>query len=76
MPVLWLIYPAVYVVYALLKASSTGRYPYPFLDVDRLGSKAVLFNTIGLTIAFWIMGELFVAADKFLARLFPRLSGE
>lgn len=76
MPLIWLIYPAAYVVYALIRASSTGRYPYPFLDVDRLGSQAVLMNTVALTIAFFVLGVLFVAVDKALARIVPRLSAE
>ena len=70
MPFIWLIYPAVYVIYALLRASATGRYPYPFLDVVRLGAQPVFFNAVALTIAFFALGELFVAADKLLARMF------
>jgi hypothetical protein len=76
MPLLWLIYPAVYVVYALIRASATGRYPYPFLDIARLGAQAVLLNTVVLTIAFFALGELFVAADKLLTRILPNVSVE
>jgi hypothetical protein len=70
MPLLWLVYPAVYVIYALVKGSFTGRYPYPFLDVGQLGAQAVLVNTVALTIAFFVLGELFAAADQVLARIF------
>jgi hypothetical protein len=76
MPLIWLIYPAVYVVYALVRASSTGRYPYPFLDVSRLGAQAVLFNTFALTVAFFAMGELFVVIDKVVAKFFPDAASE
>lgn len=76
MPLIWLIYPAVYVVYALVRASSTGRYPYPFLDVSRIGAQAVSFNTFALTIAFFVFGELFVAVDKVVAKLLPGAAGK
>ena len=74
MPFVWLLYPAVYLIYALAKASFTGRYPYPFLDVGRIGGPMVLLNSIVLTFVFFIVGELFVLADKLISRWTPRHS--
>ncbi len=68
MPLSWLIYPLVYLPYVLIRGSSTGRYPYPFLDVGELGLGVVLINTVVLTIVFLVLGELFVGADKLIAR--------
>ena len=72
MPFAWLIYPLVYLPYVLVRGASTGRYPYPFLDVGDLGLGVVLVNTVVLTIVFLILGELFVAADSLIARFFVR----
>jgi hypothetical protein len=69
MPLAWTIYPLVYLPYVLIRGSSTGRYPYPFLDVGDLGYGTVLINAVVLTIVFLLLGELFVGADKIIARL-------
>lgn len=51
----WLIFPLLYAVYSLIRGSSTGWYPYPFLDVSTLGLSDVLVNC------------LFIAAGGILA---------
>ena len=51
-PLVWLIYPAAYVVLALLVLNRAGRRaPYYFLDPDSVGIMVVLTN-IGLLAAF------------------------
>jgi hypothetical protein len=67
-PVAWTIYPLIYLPYVLIRGSSTGRYPYPFLDVGPLGLTAVLINSMVLTAVFFALGEVFVGADKMIAR--------
>jgi hypothetical protein len=67
-PVAWTIYPLLYLAYALIRGSSTGRYPYPFLDVGSLGLSAVLINSMVLTAVFFALGEAFVGANKMIAR--------
>lgn len=69
MPFAWTIYPLVYLPYVLIRGSSTLRYPYPFLDVGELGYGMVFINAVVLTIVFLLLGELFVGADKIIARL-------
>jgi hypothetical protein len=70
-PILWTIYPLLYLPLVLIRGSSTGRYPYPFLDVTTLGLGAVLVNSLALTAVFLLLGQIFVAADKVIARLMP-----
>ncbi|MEO8574816.1 MAG: Pr6Pr family membrane protein [Pyrinomonadaceae bacterium] len=72
MPLWWLAYPVVYLPYILIRGLSTGRYPYPFLDVGELGFGTVLLNSALLTVVFLALGELFVGADKLIARLLTR----
>src|SRR5258705_1847657 len=64
----WLLYPALYVVYAILRGSIEGFYPYPFLDADKLTWQQVFLNCAGLLIVFVIFGLLFIAVGKRLNR--------
>ena len=41
----WLLYPAAYLVYTLLRGPGAGFYPYPFVDVAALGYPRVLLNS-------------------------------
>ena len=72
MPLAWLIYPILYVPYVLIRGASTGRYPYPFLNVSELGLGAVLFNSFLLAVVFFAIGEVFVVVGKLTARFSTR----
>lgn len=74
----WLCLPLAYVVYALLRGrfgdTMNGKpdgphYPYPFLDVDMLGTKGVAKNCIIYIIAFFVLGVVFVLLAKLLAAI-------
>jgi hypothetical protein len=52
----WLIWPAAYCAYALIRGQISGIYPYPFLDVAAQGWPAVGLNTAGLLAAFAGLG--------------------
>jgi hypothetical protein len=60
---MWLVYPAVYLVYALARGALDGFYPYPFIDVATIGIERVLMNAMGLLVAFAVTGQVFVLAD-------------
>lgn len=51
-PVLWLIWPMAFVVYALVRGTFTGSYPYPFLDVGVLGWFRIGGNVAAMTAIF------------------------
>lgn len=65
----WLIYPLCYLVYAMLRGALDGWYAYPFIDVAAIGYGRTLVNSIGLMIAFSIVGLLIVGLDKAAVRL-------
>jgi len=67
-PISWLIYPLIYLPYTLIQGALTNQYPYPFLDVSRLGYINVLFNAVMLTAGFFVLGEIFVGIDKLMNR--------
>jgi hypothetical protein len=60
----WLVFPAAFNAYTLVRGAATGWYPYPFLDVTTLGIAAVLRTTAMILIGFAVGGALIVAADR------------
>ncbi|MGY2052023.1 Pr6Pr family membrane protein [Methylobacterium sp. JK268] len=67
-PLLIALYPLAYFAYALLRGGLTGRYPYPFMNPDRIGWSAVTGNAAGIALSFLAAGGLLVVADRALAR--------
>jgi hypothetical protein len=61
----WLLYPAFYFAYTLLRGELIGVYPYPFMDVIALGYEVVLKNSGMLLIAYVVVG----AATVLISRL-------
>lgn len=62
------IYPAVYFAYALLRGVASGTYPYPFIDVTRIGYGLALRNALGLLVVFVLVGWLFLALGTAIGR--------
>lgn len=46
----WLLFPAVYVAYSLIRGSIVGWYPYPFLNPDTNGYQSVALTALGLLV--------------------------
>jgi hypothetical protein len=74
-PLLWSIYPTVYLVYALIRGSIVDSYPYPFIDAADLGYGRTLLNSIGLLIVFLALGYLFVALGRARQRMRGSIAG-
>ena len=53
---IWLILPATYCVYALVRGAWQGSYPYFFFDIGQFGLGMVLINCIGLVFVFGLCG--------------------
>jgi hypothetical protein len=68
-PLFWSIYPTMYLVYALIRGSMVGSYPYPFIDADDLGYGRTLLNSIGLLFVFLALGVLFIALGRARRRM-------
>lgn len=64
LPLIWSIYPAVYLCYALIRGSIVGSYPYPFIDVGRLGYAHTMLNSFALLILYILLGLAFVALGR------------
>jgi hypothetical protein len=64
----WLIFPAVYLVYTLIRGAFFSFYPYPFVDVILLGYNSVLLNSFFMLLAFLFLGTLFIGIGKLRSR--------
>lgn len=56
----WLLYPLVYVIYILIRGSFSGFFPYPFVDVGKLGYPKVFMNCFYLFLAFLMVSLLVI----------------
>ena len=65
----WLVLPLVFLIWVFVRGAWLGVYPYSFVDVAALGVGAVITNSIGVCLLFVAVGLLFVAIDRWLARV-------
>ena len=63
-PMLWAVYPLAYLVYALARGQMDGRYPYPFIDVGKLGWLQTALNVGGIALGFILAGFALVWIDS------------
>lgn len=63
-PFWWAIYPLVYFAYALGRASVDGKYPYPFMNVPKIGWLQTALNAGAIASAFIIAGVILVWVDS------------
>ena len=66
---LWVIYPLVYFAYSLLRGNLLAVYPYPFIDVEKLGYPQVFINAGGLLAGFVVIALWVVGLDRWRARM-------
>lgn len=52
----WLSFPLAWVTYALVRGADVDWYPYPFVDVSRIGYDGVLGRSVVLAIGFAAAG--------------------
>jgi hypothetical protein len=60
----WSLFPVVYFLYVLGRGQIDHRYPYPFIDVGKLGWLQVAMNAAGIALAFILAGFLLVWIDS------------
>jgi hypothetical protein len=64
----WLWFPFLYLVYSLIRGPITHFYPYPFIDVNKLGYSHVFINSFVLLIVFLVLGLLLITVTRSLKR--------
>lgn len=65
---MFILWPCIYVAYALARGARDGVYPYPFMDLATKGPAEVALNLAGLLITLLIGGVIFVLIGKFADR--------
>ncbi len=63
-----LVAPLVYAAYTFVRGPLTGFYPYPFVDVSKIGAAVAAGNVVGFVIFFYVLAVVFVVIDRLLAR--------
>lgn len=66
-PWIWAIFPALYLLYALLRGAMEGQYAYPFINVTKLGAGQVAFNALAIATGFVAAGHALVWIDRRMA---------
>ncbi|HMI08540.1 MAG TPA: Pr6Pr family membrane protein [Flavobacterium sp.] len=64
----WLLFPAAYLVYILIRGHFSGFYPYPFVNVTELGMQKVLLHSALLMLVFVFFSVLFIAIGKSISK--------
>jgi len=67
----WAIYPFAYFVFVFIRGGLSGFYPYPFLDVTRIGYGQALINSAAMTVLFFGFFLLFIALGKWMSKSKP-----
>lgn len=57
-------FPVIYCLFALARGAMSGLYPYPFLDLPKIGGLVLVVNIAGLTLAFLLVGAMFAAIAR------------
>lgn len=68
----WMVYPLFYLVYILIRGDFSGFYPYPFIDVSKLGIEKALINALVLLLVFFFISGLFVFIGKAVVKRYIR----
>jgi hypothetical protein len=70
-PLLWLIYPLFYLGFVLVHGRFTRFYPYPFIDVSKLGYGKMALNALGVLAVFLAAGIVVLIVSRLLAKREP-----
>ena len=60
----WLLYPLIYLIFILMRGPSSSFYPYPFIDVSKIGYNKTLINSAGMLLAFLVVSILFISLNR------------
>jgi len=63
-----LAFPLLWLAYTLVRGWASGFYPYPFIDVDRIGLGRTLVNCTAIAVLFLALAALALWADRRLSR--------
>ncbi len=59
----WTLYPVVYFACILIRGDELGVYPYPFVNVLKLGYAQIWLNALGVLGGFWVIAGSVMLID-------------
>lgn len=62
-PLWWSVLPITYFAYAIIRGLITHKYPYPFMNVGKIGAGATALNAAVIAVAFILAGYAMVWLD-------------
>jgi len=65
----WLIYPVIYMSYAIIHGAITKFYPYPFVDVNGLGYSKALLNAFVVLVIIFLLSLALIGTGKIRQKL-------
>jgi hypothetical protein len=65
----WTVWPLIYCGYILIRASSSGFYPYPFLNLPELGVAGLVQSILFLCLAFVAIGLVMTGVARIIGSL-------
>ncbi len=65
----WLAYPMLYLAVTLVHGAFIGWYPYPFINVTKLGYGRTFVNVLILITTFAVIGAVIQLIDRLFARI-------
>ncbi|MBK6825986.1 MAG: Pr6Pr family membrane protein [Chitinophagaceae bacterium] len=60
----WLVFPAFYLTYTLIRGALVNWYPYPFVDAGNLGYVKVALNSLAVLAAILITGSVLLTINN------------
>ncbi len=69
----WLIFPAIYLVYSLIRGAVVNWYPYPFIDAGTLSYGQLAINSMMVLAAILITGTAMIAFNRYANKKTERL---
>lgn len=67
----WLLFPFAYIVFVAIRGAVSGFYPYPFIDVTKLGYPRALLNASGMVLVFMGLSLFLTAIGQWLRHRQP-----
>ncbi|MEP6786398.1 MAG: Pr6Pr family membrane protein [Sphingomonadales bacterium] len=67
-PAKWALLPLAYFVYGLVRGHNEGKYPYPFMNLARLGWAQTMINAAAMALGFIAVGYVIVWLDRHLPK--------
>lgn len=64
----WIIFPAIYLIYSMVRGAIIGWYPYPFLNAAKLGYPKVFQNICTMLIVFLFGGLILILITRLIKK--------